>query len=399
MAIGSRINWSAGVHRLIAGGIAAIALAWSADGAAFEVKKTQTGQDIRWYRSAVTYHLDHSVDEAADGAADAITAAASSWSNLDGAPALSVVRGGGGDAPGYDGLSTIFFAPEGSPIAGGALAVTVLTYDGNGQTLDADVIINGRYDFAVLSPNATPPSGVKPISNESPLFEPHSTPFDLHHVVAHELGHTLGLADEKVDSTSLMFLYTSPGAPSPRAPTVDDSSGVASLYDTGTPTGGSSGCGGASVSPRTPTNASSRISFAVGLGLVAWGFARRRRGAASKLLASTSLLLTTLALLPAEREAHPGSVPFSSPLRASARARVTHVEVTADAGGLFTTRAKLQTTTCLAASCPPETSIVTYGGTIGGIHQVVLGATAPREGDEVDVAFDETTLAGRLIER
>jgi hypothetical protein len=394
MAIGFQVRGSGAVCRWVAGGIAAVALTASATASAFELKKTSNGQDIHWTASSVSYHLDDSVDDAADGAAEAITAAAASWSTLDGAPSLSVVRGGGGKAPGYDGLSTIFFAPEGSSIAGGALAVTVLTFDAHGNALDADLIINGRYDFAVLAANATAPSGTKPISNESPLLSPldgegNSTPFDLHHVIAHEFGHSLGLADETVDSTALMYLYTSPGKASPRAPTADDTSGVASLYDTGAPAPGASsggGCGGASVSPRGPTNAASRLAFALALGIVAWGLARRRRGVGSKLLASASVLATTLALLPSERAAHPS--PVSPPAsHATGRARVTHVEVSADARGLFTTRATLQTTTCRAASCPPATSIVRYGGTIGEIHQEVIGMAAPREGDELDVEF------------
>jgi hypothetical protein len=391
--IGSRVVGSGVVRRLIGGAIVAATLAGGGSAGAFELKKTPGGGDIRWAANTVTYHLDDSVDDAADGAGDAIKAAAASWSGLDGVPALSVVRGGGGAAPGFDGLNTIFFAPGGSPLAGGALAVTVLTFDADGHALDADLIINGRYDFAVLDPSATAASGTKPISNEMPIFvfdpsDGHQSPFDLHHVMAHELGHSLGLADEKVDSTALMFLYTFPGTASPRAPTADDTSGVASLYDTGTSTsGGSSGCGGASVSPRGPTNAASRLAFALAIGLVGWGLARRRRGALSKVLASASLLLTALALLPAEGAARPSPSTSRALSRTTARARVTQVEVSADARGLFTTRATLRTTACRAAACPSETSIVTFGGTMGSIHQEVIGMPAPHLGDELDVEF------------
>jgi hypothetical protein len=390
--IGSRVRGSGVARWLIGGAVAAATVAWSSSSAhAFELKKTPSGGDIHWSANTVTYHLDESVDDAADGASDAITAAAASWSGLDGVPSLSVVRGGGGATPGFDGLNTIFFAPKGSSIAGGALAVTVLTFDANGHALDADLIINGRYDFAVLDPSATAATGTKPISNEMPIFvfdpsEGHKTQFDLHHVMAHELGHSLGLADEKVDNTALMYLYTFPGAALPRAPSTDDTSGVASLYDTGTSSsGGSSGCGGASVSPRGPTNAASRLAFALAVGLVGWGLSRRRRGALSKMLAAASLLLTTLALLPAEGAARPSPATVRASSRTTARARVTHVEVSADARGLFTTRATLHTTACAAAACPDETSIVTYGGTMGSIHQEVVGMPAPRLGDELDV--------------
>src|SRR5207237_955467 len=80
-----------------------------------------------------TFHLDSSVDRAAPGARDAIRAAASAWSGLDGAPAITIADDGGGDAPGFDGKSTIFYARDGSELAGGALAVTLLTYDDSGS--------------------------------------------------------------------------------------------------------------------------------------------------------------------------------------------------------------------------------------------------------------------------
>ena len=43
------------------------------------------------------------------------------------------------------------------------------------------------------------------------------------------------------------------------------------------------------------------------------------------------------------------------------------------------------------AACAAETSVVSYGGTIGQIHQEVVGMPVPREGDELEIASEEMT--------
>jgi hypothetical protein len=394
MAIGLRLRRYGAVHLQVAAAAAASTLAFGTPAAAFDVKKSVSGQDLHWTDSAITYHLDSSVADAADGAAGGITAAASVWSGVQGAPALTVVQGGGGAAPGYDGLNTVFYAHRGSALTGGALAVTVLTYDENGHVLDADIVIYGRYPFAILPASATAPTGAQPVSNEGALLAQSSAPFDLQHVLGHELGHSLGLADETASSSSLMFLYSAPGAASPRAPSSDDTSGIASLYDTGSPTGGA-GCG-AAVSPRTPTNAASRGALAISLGLIAWALARRRRGPVAKALAWGVLAMTTVALAPDE---HAARTAERTTAHASAHARVSRVESSVDVDGLFQTRATLGTIACRTAQCPPASSVVVYGGTVGALHQEIGGVTVPREGDEVEIAFDAETLEARIAGR
>jgi hypothetical protein len=374
--------------------IASAVFAWSAGAQAFDVKKAPGGVDVRWYDANVTYHLDSSVSASTSGAADAITAAAQSWSGLEGAPSLTVVQGGGGASPGYDGLNTIFYAPKGSALTGGALAVTVFTYDSNGHALDVDVIINGRYSFSVLPAGAVAAAGVQPVSTEGASLEPCSAPFDLHHVLAHELGHTLGMADETVDSSALMFLYTAPGAASPRAPESDDAAGIASLYDTTTTVPAAGGCSGSTVSPRSPSHQASRVALMIGLGLVAWVVSRRRAGSLGKSVALGAALFAAFMALPSEHAARPASRLVTS----SARAHVTHTGTTVDASGIFMTRATLTTTECRVARCPSDTVVTTYGGIMGDVHQEVGGAIAPREGDDVEIALDDA-LSARIVSR
>ena len=376
-----RVGRRGELRAAIAVAIAGAAFAWSAGAQAYNVKKAPSGADVRWYDANVTYHLDSSVSASASGAADAIAAAAQSWSGLEGAPTLSVVQGGGGASPGYDGLNTVFYAPEGSPLAGGALAVTVFTYDSNGHALDVDIVINGRYSFAVLPAGAVAAPGVQPVSTEGASLASFSAPFDLHHVLSHVLGHTLGMADETVDSSALMFLYSAPGAASPRAPESDDAAGISSLYDTTGPAAGA--CSGSTVSPRGPSHEASRVALAISFGLVAWIALRRRAGSTAKPVALLALALAAFTALPSEHAARPASRAVTS----SARAHVTHTETTVDGAGIFTTHATLTTTECRVARCPSAAVVESYGGTMGDVHQEVGGATAPREGDDVEIAI------------
>jgi hypothetical protein len=381
----------AGVRLVIAAAAAFAVLSASGAAGAYGLKKTPGGLDVRWADPAVSYHLDPSVSGAALGAGDAIRGAAKSWSGLDGAPSLTVLNGGGGAKPGFDGLNTVFFARGGSTIAGGALAVTVFTFDDAGHALDADIIINGRYPFAVLPSNAVAGADASPLSNEGGATASYdaATPFDIGHVLAHELGHSLGLADETTDHSPLMYLYTSPGDASRRAPGSDDAAGMAALYD-GTAASTAAGCGGSSVSPRGPSRTSSRVATALALALVVWAASRRRRSNAGRSLALLALAVAALFALPSEQTAQ-GSTPRVA--RSDARARVTRAVTSADDAGLFTTHAALTTMECRAMRCPHTAVADAFGGTLGGLHQEVGGVAAPGEGDDVEIALGDALAA------
>ncbi|HEX8794048.1 MAG TPA: matrixin family metalloprotease [Polyangiaceae bacterium] len=214
-----------------------------ASASAYELRQTSQGAFVRWQDPQVTFVVDSSLDKAAHGATDAVVEAIAAWNGQGGGPHLVAQRGSGATGPANDGQNTILYMPDGYPPAGNALAVTVSTLDETtGDLVDTDIVINGRYAFAVLSERARSKHQAA-VSNEGGGGETDGS-FDLEHVVSHELGHALGLADVYNDDHAVMYAYTAPEDASGRAPSEDDLKGLDSLY------GGSSkraGCGQACV--------------------------------------------------------------------------------------------------------------------------------------------------------
>lgn len=249
---------------------AACALA-PAPASAYELKQTSEGAFVRWQQPSVTFVVDSSVDKAAKGASDAIVEALAAWNGQGGAPVLVAQKGSGATAPANDGHSTILYMPDGYPQAGNALAVTVSTLDEKtGELLDTDIVINGRYAFAVLSEKARAKHGAA-VSTEGGGDDEADGSFDLQHVVSHELGHALGLADVYNDDRAVMYAYSAPEDASNRAPSSDDMKGLDSLY------GGSlrrAGCGQSTVGGTPPANCLSALAV---VAIFAAGAVKRRR--------------------------------------------------------------------------------------------------------------------------
>ncbi|MBS2014546.1 MAG: matrixin family metalloprotease [Deltaproteobacteria bacterium] len=362
------------------------------------MKKTSRGELVHWEERSVSYTLDPSLDRNVADAVLATRDAMRDWSGTVGAPNL-VGKAPTSDSPkkpGFDSKNGVFFMKDGWAPAGRALAITVLTYDNStGAILDADIIFNGTYKFAVLAEHhaaaPSPTVGGTRISNtdgithvETDTGEPDAI-YDLHHVVAHELGHSLGMNDEMARRDALMYRYSAPNDTTMRSPASDDIAGLAELYSTKIEAGGN-GCGNATVAPKKPGVAASQLAMFATLGLLLFLVLRGRSDRRARFAFVAAAALATYGLLPTVSKPSGGVASAHELAPGHARAQVTSTSTSVEAG-LFKTTYALATTVCRAATCPKIGHGSVWGGVSGNIRQEVGGQFAPQPGDAVDVSF------------
>jgi Matrixin len=393
-------NRNSALGGLVTGAVLAISAFGTPDAHAYVVKKTSRGELVHWDERTVHYTFDPSVDLGVSDAVTATSQAMISWSGTVGAPEL---RGEAAASvadpptnPGFDQKNGVFFMPKGYAPAGKALAITVLTYDNaSGRILDADIIVNGAYKFAVLKSAAESATEEKRIagarlSNTDGITHQDDgqldTIYDLHHVVAHELGHSLGMNDEMERKDALMYRYSSPNDATMRAPGLDDIAGLAELYSTKLEASGN-GCGSAAVAPKKPSLVASHFAMVATLGLLFFLILRGRSDRRARLAFVLVAAVAAYALLPAASSRNDSGLARAGELApGQARAKVLTTSTTVEQGLLKTTF-KLATTVCRAATCPKMGEGFAWGGSTGEIRQEVGGQFAPRSGDDVDVSF------------
>jgi hypothetical protein len=395
--------------QIVAGAIAGLAvLASSADANAYVVKKTTRGELVHWESDVVEYSLDNSIPANVISGDLATRESMTSWSGTVGAPELTIKAPTAESPvkPQFDHKNGIFFMKDGYTPAGRALAITVLTYDNaTGKILDADIIFNGKYRFAVLGSDAphetehnllgARPSTTDTVTHEEEVSEVGSL-YDLHHVIAHELGHSLGMNDEMERKDALMYRYTAPNDASMREPGSDDVAGLAELYSTKLE-GKGNGCGGATVAPKKPTFAASQYAMFGALTLLAFLLFRARSDKRARLVFVAAAAAITVGLLPSTSGKDGRGVAKASEIEPGhARAKVVGTS-TLVADGLFKTTYKLATVACRTSACPKLGHGEAWGGTVGNITQEVGGHYAPHDDDVVDVSFKKLPDVTRAL--
>jgi hypothetical protein len=353
---------------------------------AFEVKTTPSGLPVYWAPSSVPFQLDPSTQSLTAAGSVAIGTAVQAWSGSGGGPSLTVEPASSHSKPAVDGNNVIYFAPTGSPLAPGALAITILTYDDTtGHILDADIVINGTYAFGVLPVGSTPSPDAPQIANDAEDVGGASGSasmgtFDIAHVVAHETGHALGMSDEMRSHTPLMFLYTQPGDATRRMPTSDDLAGIAELY---ADAGAGRGCSSSTMSPRRPR--ASAWCLMGGIVLLGVVFLRLRRRTSLRQFGFVAALAVIGA--PSISGSHRLSVDHA-PRSGDARATVVAARA-AEQSGPWQTEVSLTVVECRIAKCPSEATVTLWGGHRGNVVQEVGEGRPPQVGDQVEVTVSD----------
>jgi hypothetical protein len=180
----------------------------------------------------------------ADGIASAVLAAFQEWQSVPTSVVKFAYQGQTGATNGFDGKNVVTLAPQGISFPpGGARSATVvtaamapgpvalpgggtITASFAGQILDADIVINPTGDYSV-----------------SPLL-PQDPVEDLQGIVAHEVGHLIGLDHTGIQGAAMYGFFTEGGAYFNRVLSQDEMIGASSLYPSGSFLTGTGAIGG-----------------------------------------------------------------------------------------------------------------------------------------------------------
>jgi predicted Zn-dependent protease len=322
----------------------------------------------RWQQASVDVSVEPTVDLLGAQAFDAVVAAATTWQNAPGILPTLVVERGPEDDVGYRrsgrNRNSVRFSADGDPLANGALAITVITFDAHAkQILDADVVLNGEHGFDFYDHDAR---------NEG------MSTYDLQNVLTHEFGHLLGLGEDFVDEDATMFAYSQPGETGKRDLEVVDKDSIAALYDHEFDPEAQGGCGGATIAGYQGEN---WIWAALGLGGL--GFLMRRRSLRGRAL--TVATLGALVFGVGASDSAPLHHSTASLVKGDSEMLALTVTQSESAweGGLIVTRLSLRGRDDQAGT--EDVKLRALGGRVGDLVQVVGHALPPNVGDAVRV--------------
>lgn len=330
----------------------------------------------RWQKSTVNVNVEHSVNLLGDRAFDGLVGAVSAWQAVPAELPTIVVTPAPEDEEdeigfrrGGNNKNTVRYSPQGDPLANGALAITVITFDANArEILDADIILNGEHRFAIFEDGAD-------------REQMQGAVYDLQNVLTHELGHLLGLGEDYEDERATMYAYSQPGETIKRDLEPIDVDSVTQLYlePFGEPSSG--GCGGATIAAK-----SSETWLFGAFGLLAVVAVMRRRSARAvasgvSAFGALAIVLTTSSPLPPVD----GLLAADTTLSAATPSVVTRAASRWD-GNLIVTTLTLRPEG--AATGADEITVDTLGGRVGDLVQQVGHVRPPRVGDVIALRFD-----------
>jgi hypothetical protein len=334
----------------------------------------------RWQRGTVTVSVEPSVDELGGDAFEGLVRAVSAWQTSPAELPTLVVQRGPEDEVGFrrggKNKNTVRYSPDGDPLANGALAITVITFDAHArEILDADIILNGEHRFGIF--------------DESPAHETQNV-YDLQNVLTHELGHLLGLGEDYDDEYATMYAFSQPGETIKRDLEPVDVDSIVSLYIEPIDNG-SAGCGGATIAAQ-----SSEAWMWTALGLFGVGAIMRRRSARAAasgvcVLGALFIGMSTSSSLPSRGSLLAGDTTHDNLALNALPAVVTGAESHWD-GGLIVTRLTLKAADDRAPA--REISVDTLGGQVGDLVQQVGHVSPPVVGDRLSLRFDDPSALG-----
>lgn len=334
----------------------------------------------RWQKGSVTVSVEPSVDELGEQAFEGLVRAVSAWQTSPAELPTLVVQRGPEDEVGFRrggrNKNTVRYSPDGDPLANGALAITVITFDAHArEILDADIILNGEHKFGIF--------------DENPEHETQNV-YDLQNVLTHELGHLLGLGEDYEDEYATMYAFSQPGETIKRDLEPVDVDSVVSLYIE--PIDNSSaGCGGATIAAQN-----SEAWLWTALGLLGVGAVMRRRSvraaaAGVSVLGALVIGMSTSSSLPSTGVLFAGDTVHEGLALNALPSVVTGAEARWEDGLIVT---KLTLRTQPAAGDSQELSVETLGGQVGDLVQQVGHVRPPVVGDALTLRFDDPSALG-----
>ena len=217
------------------------------------VRTTPTGADEFWSSSQPpAFVLDPSLERMGADAKAAIVDGITTWSSTSGLhlpQATFSISSTPGEAV-QDGVSRIVYAPITVSGFEDALALTIsYANESTGQIGESDVIFNSMYTFEVFPGNEA----------ATATCNGH---YDVQDVATHETGHIYGLGEDLTDTTTTMFVHSSPCEIHKRMLSTSDVQSMTTLYAQAAPTASATasstsqppagGCGGATIASRRP---------------------------------------------------------------------------------------------------------------------------------------------------